>query len=156
MPINLSDNVFPKVDLSEQAEPATPSAGTARLFLDTSDGILKWKGDDGSVYEIGQAPAVPTRTALYTVVTTGSGGVAIPDAAIPRTGAAIWTDGADTGVGVMQWYRSGTYNRVTGVSKAAVNPWVYREASFSASGSFCFYIEGTQTVVKKINRARFY
>lgn len=52
-----SDNVFPKIILSAETEPATPDAGEAKLFLDTSDSLLKWKDDGGTVYSIGTAPA---------------------------------------------------------------------------------------------------
>ena len=73
-----SDNVFPKVILSEQAEPATPSSGQAKLFLDTSDGLLKWKDDGGAVYTVGAAPTVIED---YPATSTDTSKVLAPDGA---------------------------------------------------------------------------
>jgi hypothetical protein len=81
-----------------------------------------------------------TRLLAYPVGGSNPTTVAIPDADIPRVGGALFDDGGDTGVGIIHWYRQGTYNRVTGVD-AASSPWVFRENNFSASDPFSFYIE---------------
>ena len=49
-----SDNVFPKVIISEAAAPASPSAGQFKLYVDSSDHILKYKNSAGAVVPLGQ------------------------------------------------------------------------------------------------------
>lgn len=50
MPL-VSDNPFPKVILVEGAEPASPSAGQHKVFVDTADGHLKKKDEAGDVVD---------------------------------------------------------------------------------------------------------
>ena len=47
-----SNNRFKGVSFQPQATPATPATGDGRLFLDTSDGLLKWIDDAGVVTEV--------------------------------------------------------------------------------------------------------
>lgn len=47
-----SNNRFKGVSFQPQATPATPATGDGRLFLDTSDGLLKWIDDAGTVTEV--------------------------------------------------------------------------------------------------------
>ncbi len=60
-----SDNVFPKVIISEAAAPASPSAGQFKLYVDSSDHILKYKNSSGTV--------VPLGTGVAAGAITGSG-----------------------------------------------------------------------------------
>lgn len=43
------DNPFPYATFVESAAPATPAAGSVALFVDTADGLFKWKDDAGTV-----------------------------------------------------------------------------------------------------------
>ena len=47
-----SDNVFPKIILSEVSAPSTPSSGQAKLYV-KSDGLLYWKDDSGTEHAAG-------------------------------------------------------------------------------------------------------
>jgi hypothetical protein len=98
-----SDNEFPSVLFAEQgSDPATPAAGTQRLFVDSADGLLKLIDDTGTVTAIdsgfanpmttsgdviyGGASGAPTRLAKSTdgkVLTLASG---IPSWVTPSTG----------------------------------------------------------------------
>lgn len=44
-----SDNRFKGVTFQDVATPSTPASGDGRLFLDTTDGLLKWIDDTGTV-----------------------------------------------------------------------------------------------------------
>jgi hypothetical protein len=63
-----SDNVFPYVHVAPAAAPASPSAGSERLYLDSADGNkLKRKDSSGTVTTIeGGSAAVPTASATRT------------------------------------------------------------------------------------------
>jgi hypothetical protein len=63
-----SDNVFPYVHVAPAAAPASPSAGSERLFLDSGDGNkLKRKNSSGTVTTIeGGSAAVPLVTLVRT------------------------------------------------------------------------------------------
>ena len=49
-----SDNVWPKLILSEGAAPAAPAAGQVKLYA-KADGLLYWKDDAGTEYPMGGA-----------------------------------------------------------------------------------------------------
>lgn len=51
MPI-VSDNKFPKVILTEVAEPASPAAGEKKIFVDEADGHVKAKDEGGVVVDL--------------------------------------------------------------------------------------------------------
>lgn len=55
--MNVDDNVFPKIILSEAAAPASPSAGQFKLYVDSSDHLLKYKNSAGTVVTLGQGIA---------------------------------------------------------------------------------------------------
>lgn len=69
----IEDILIPELTFVEEAEPATPAANRATLFLDTADGILKWKADDGTVYDIGQGLTNPMTTAGDIIIGGASG-----------------------------------------------------------------------------------
>ena len=76
-----SDNVFPYVHVAPAAAPASPSAGSQRLYLDSADGNkLKRKDSSGVVTTIegGSGAAftswTPVLTAATTSPTLGTGG----------------------------------------------------------------------------------
>lgn len=52
-----SDNPFPSVLITKSAAPATPSAGTVRLFVDTTDGALKKIDEAGAIAGVSSATA---------------------------------------------------------------------------------------------------
>lgn len=59
---SITDATLESLLFGEVAAPETPAAGKARLFLDSDDGILKWKDDGGNVREIGTALTNPMTT----------------------------------------------------------------------------------------------
>lgn len=69
-----SDNVFPYVHVAPAAAPASPSAGSQRLYLDSADGNkLKRKDSSGTVVTIESAGAgAPGVWTSYTPVVTGA------------------------------------------------------------------------------------
>lgn len=67
-----SDNVFPKVIISEAAAPASPSAGQFKLYVDSSDHILKYKNSSGTVVPLGQGVADGGTIGTYLDFTTGA------------------------------------------------------------------------------------
>lgn len=66
-----SDNIFPKIILSEDAAPASPSAGDFKLYVDSSDHLFKMKNSSGTVTTFGSGIA-DMGTATYFDFTTGS------------------------------------------------------------------------------------
>ena len=59
---------------TEAAAPATPSANTAVLYLDSSDGLLKWKDDAGTVYDLSATGGMTNpMTAAGDVIYSGDG-----------------------------------------------------------------------------------
>ena len=47
-----SDNIWPKIIVSEAAAPAAPAAGQFKLYFDSADHLLKWKNSAGTVTTI--------------------------------------------------------------------------------------------------------
>jgi hypothetical protein len=70
----------------------------------------------------------------------------IPDADIPRVGAAIFCDDGNTGAGMLMWYRLGTFNNANGPSglTGTSGRYEYRGATLSGGtgGDFSWFIEG--------------
>lgn len=65
-----SNNVFPKIVLEEQAStPATPAAGTQKLFIDSADGKLKRVDESDVVTEVGGGGSGSDTTAIHDNVT---------------------------------------------------------------------------------------
>ena len=77
--------------------------------------------------------------------------VAVPDADIPRIGGALFDDGGDTGVGVIHWYRQGTYNRVTG-DRCPLEPLGLPRGHLLGVDPFSFYIEGSTAGARLVIR----
>lgn len=76
------------------------------------------------VHEIG----APANTLVY-----------VPDADIPRGGAALMSDDGNSGVAIMHWYRSGSFNTVNGTG---VGPIEFRGTTYSAgTADWSFFIE---------------
>lgn len=67
--------------------------------------------------------------------------VYIPDADIPRNGQAFFTDGANSGAGIMQWYRHGSFNSMNGVGTSNHNM-QFQNTTYSGGGTgFSWFIE---------------
>ncbi len=88
-----SDNIFPKVILVEGSAPSSPSASDFKLYVDSSDHLLKIKNSAGTVTSFsanpmttsgdiiyGGASGVPTRLAggTSTFVLTSNGATSAP------------------------------------------------------------------------------
>jgi hypothetical protein len=84
--------------------------------------------------------AVHTPTEYYTGV-IGSGATHyVPDATYGRNAGALARDDGNSDVGMIQWYRHGTYNRLQGIR--ASGSFEFRGTTYSAgSGQLSFYIE---------------
>lgn len=81
-----------------------------------------------------------SRTKLLTYASTAGSNVYIPDADLPRIGSALYTDGANSGSGIINWYRQGTYNSVNGTQTGTIME--FRGTTLSeGTGSFSFWIE---------------
>ena len=135
------DNLAASVDPTA-TDDASAGYEVGSLWINTTDDRVFRCVDDTTGSAVWLITSVSrTRLLSYPVGGGNPTTVAVPDADIPRIGGALFDDGGDTGVGIIHWYRNGTYNRVTGVD-AASSPWVFREATYSASDPFSFYIEG--------------
>lgn len=96
-----SDNEFPSVLFAEQGgDPATPAAGTQRLFVDSADGLLKLIDDTGTVTAVGGGSSD-----LDAIITASSGqdiADALAGAAAPDAGNVFATM-ADVGGSSLDW-----------------------------------------------------
>ncbi len=68
----------------------------------------------------------------------------VPDATYSRDAGALVRDDGNSDVGMIQWYRLGTYNLVYGAGLgAASGNWEFRGTTFSAgAGDFSWFMEG--------------
>lgn len=70
-----SNNEFPSLLIKEGSAPSSPSAGNQRLFVDSSDHLLKLKNSGGTVSSVGAGFANPMTTA-GDIIYGGASGVA--------------------------------------------------------------------------------
>jgi hypothetical protein len=65
----------------------------------------------------------------------------IPDADVPRVGAAYFRDNGNSGAGIVQWYRNGTYNSLNGVA-VSNHGYEFRNTNYSGgTNGFSWFIE---------------
>lgn len=69
--MNVDDNVFPKLVLVEGSAPSSPPATQFKLYVDSSDHLLKYKNSAGTVITLG-AGVADQGTATYFDFTTGA------------------------------------------------------------------------------------
>ena len=113
-----SDNVFPKVIISEAAAPGSPSSGQFKLYVDSSDHLLKYKNSSGTVVTLGQGIADTGTISTYVDVADQGSDPSSPSAGKHRfyakSGGLYVKDSSGTVVGALGAGGGGT----TGV------PWV--------------------------------
>jgi hypothetical protein len=126
------------VDFTAIAAPANPASTEARLYLDTADGMLKWRYSDGTVRSIGAGLTNPMTTA-GDIIYGGSSGTPTRLAAGTNThvltlaaGVPSWA--APSGGGSAAHAYLG-YNTVGGSTETMVTKKVYaKKVTVSAAG----------------------
>lgn len=88
-----SDNIFPKIIVAEAAAPASPSAGDFKLFVDSSDHLLKMKNSAGVVTTFGTGLTDPMTTRGDVIVRNAANATA--RLAIGSSGKVLQSDGTD-------------------------------------------------------------
>lgn len=89
----VDDNAFPKVILAEGSAPASPSAGQFKLYVDSSDHLLKYKNSAGVVTTLGAGLTDPMSARGDIIVRNASNVTA--RLAIGSTGKVLSSDGTD-------------------------------------------------------------
>lgn len=92
-----SDNVFPKVIIQEAAAPASPSATQFKLYVDSSDHLLKYKNSAGTVVTLGTGLTDPMTTRGDILVRNSSNVTA--RLAVGAAGKILSSDGTDAAWG---------------------------------------------------------
>lgn len=84
----------------------------------------------------------PYRPVLISTGSVAPGAtVYIPDASIPRRGSALFSDDGNSGAGMLQWYREGSFNSLQGMATSG-HGYQFRGSTYSAGTSgFSFFIE---------------
>lgn len=85
------------------------------------------------------------RSAIHSYLVVSGGTVNIPDADIGRQGVLLVNQEGNSAAGLLQHYRSGTFNNVSGIGTSGTgvgNNMEYRGANYSAgSGGLSWFIE---------------
>lgn len=145
-----SDNVFPKVVVSEQTTPASPSAGQQKLFLDSGDHKLKRVNSSGTVTVIEGGSNILFDSTLgvdTASIDTGVSGIASGFAVLEmwilaRTddavviGSVSLTLNNDTGANYDRHRFQAANTTVTGATGLAQTAWAIETHGASASASF--------------------
>lgn len=88
-----SDNIFPKLILVEGAAPASPAASDFKLYVDSSDHLLKMKNSAGTVTTFGTGLVDPMTTRGDIIIRDSSNSTA--RLAIGSAGTVLSSDGTD-------------------------------------------------------------
>ena len=88
-----SDNIFPKLILVEGAAPASPAASDFKLYVDSSDHLLKMKNSAGTVTTFGTGLVDPMTTRGDIIVRNASNSTA--RLAVGGAGTVLSSDGTD-------------------------------------------------------------
>ena len=117
----------------EEAD-GSPSSATSKLVVPS--GMLSFAG------------TIATFMAGFKIIsfTVGQATTAyIPDADVPRLGAAIFVDDGNSGAGILMWYRQGTFNALEGVATSS-HGYEFRHLTLSGgSVGFSWFIENNNT-----------
>ena len=134
-----SDNVWPKLILSEGAAPAAPPAGQVKLYA-KADGLLYWKDDAGTEYPMGGAAATwadldqdhdaHDHTGVPGV---GAGGASLPDQSIVYPTSFSGND--EDGTSVANWADVAAYT-----SKSV------------ADGKFAYFMRGGGAGISRVRK----
>ena len=93
-----SDNEFPSLLVKEGTAPSSPAAGDQRLFIDSSDHLLKYKNSSGTVSSVGGGLTDPMTTRGDIIVRNSSNTTA--RLAIGAAGKILSSDGTDISWGL--------------------------------------------------------
>lgn len=143
-----SDNTFPKVIISEGSTPASPSAGSQKLFIDSSDHKLKRVNSSGTVTQVepsGGAGGIiaynsyaPSSLATYTVTATSPTDVDATNMLVTFTAPA-------SGKVLVR------LSALCACNGAAAGRWSLRAASSDVAGSLYQALQSTTTDTRSVS-----
>lgn len=99
-----SDNPYPSVLLTETTTPATPAAGTHRLFIDSADGLLKRINSDSTVTLVDVEDVDTVLTVLRDQLTAVGGETHLNLGEVPVANSPlVWKQTGGAGAWALLW-----------------------------------------------------
>jgi hypothetical protein len=131
-----SDNVFPKLILSEGAAPAAPAAGQVKMYA-KADGLLYWKDDAGTEYPVGGSGMTNPMTTQGDSIYGGASGT--PTRLPIGTAGQVWT--VNAGATAPEWAAAGaggsgaTWTQLINETGASFANWTAVGGTWASNGT---------------------